>query len=428
MGKEKLLQYSYMPSRFVHMVLYKILQNTQIKECRVKYRNQNEYIMEMYGWVDEFIEGANNLKYSDYSAWDAYLTDVFRYGLFKLVSKPLNASERKTNSENKRENTTSEYARARVGRRFRDYIKIENTDNNRKIAANYLKTRCVGRLGRDPISTINDMISKVLDELDKRNLLIPYQIFEEYRNTANTIDDFFEIWAAILIYANRGYVPENELPEMRPQPVYNIFMASKKKIQDTVPLKDRCNGAQRIVLVNFAGTSFLANQNITHEVDRDWARFFYNLCLGGTQVRIVLTEPSSSAAADAIRYKMRPLTLNNKVTLDKIIPRNLVTLQDFVIRYPNADVEVRLTDISLPCAYMKSEFQDSIRDNIKVDLYLPSFGSYKDGKLISDNQSDDLLRQSFMVYRCYQPELYEVFSRNIEDIFIHSTPAFSKEN
>ena len=85
-----------------------------------------------------------------------------------------------------------------------------------------------------------------------------------------------------------------------------------------------------------------------------------------------------------------------------------------------------LTTISLPCAYIKAEFEeDHDLDNIKVDLYLPTFGEYKQVgngkyKLKNNEDSDDSVRQSFMLFRKEVPELYEAFSKNINDILLHA--------
>ena len=416
MGKD-----AYEYSRFVHMRLYKTLQDTLRKESRPKYKNQGEYLIAMYGWVEEFMEGVRYLE-TDIEGLAHYLQDVFASGLFRLE---LEEGKKDEEPEN---NTTLWYDRKCRGKRNRDYITLSNDAVTRWKAANYLKMHCWERLGSDPASTLKDMTLSVLDELKSRKLSTPSRIFDECCKNAKTDDDWLDLWAALLIYAHRGHVPENALPEMRPQPAYNLFMASKKEIQDKVSLSERCNGAKRIVLINYAGTSFLANQSITEEVDSDWSRFFYNLCLGATEMHIVLTNPSSPAAADAVQYKMRPLTLQDDIDLAGIIPRNLITLRDFFLHHPQANVNAYLTDVSLPCAYMKSEFQESFRDNLKIDLYLPSFGAYENGHLNDPKQSDDQQRQSFMVYRLYQPELYEVFSRNIEEILAHSIPAFQKED
>lgn len=96
------------------------------------------------------------------------------------------------------------------------------------------------------------------------------------------------------------------------------------------------------------------------------------------------------------------------------------------IQYPNRNFKVYLTTISLPCAYIKAEFEeDHDLDNIKVDLYLPTFGEYKQVgngkyKLKNNEDSDDSVRQSFMLFRKEVPELYEAFSKNINDILLHA--------
>ena len=147
-------------------------------------------------------------------------------------------------------------------------------------------------------------------------------------------------------------------------------------------------------------------------------------------VRIVLTDPDSHAAGDAARYKMRPRTLMEDCPLDQIIGRNIHTLRDLVWRYPECDLGCFLTDVALPCAYLKAEFDDPDRDNLKVDLYLPSFTEYgpavevrpgrREQTVLDESQCDNRLRQSFLIFRKEQPELYQTFSDNMEQILAHS--------
>ena len=84
-----------------------------------------------------------------------------------------------------------------------------------------------------------------------------------------------------------------------------------------------------------------------------------------------------------------------------------------------------LTDVALPCAYIKAEFEDHTLDNIKVDLYLPNYTGYERDEqgtyfLEDPDCSDDTVRQSFMIFRKDTPELYESFSANIDAILGHA--------
>ena len=126
---------SYEYSRFVHMRLYKTLQATLRKESRPKYKNQREYLISMYGWVEEFMEGVRYLG-TDIAGLTYYLNDVFASGLFRLE---LEEGKKDEEPEN---NITLLYARKRRGKRNRDYIIIENDAVTRWKAANYLKMHC----------------------------------------------------------------------------------------------------------------------------------------------------------------------------------------------------------------------------------------------------------------------------------------------
>lgn len=86
--------------------------------------------------------------------------------------------------------------------------------------------------------------------------------------------------------------------------------------------------------------------------------------------------------------------------------------------------------MALPCAYLKAEFDAPDRDNLKVDLYLPSFTGYgpavevrpgrRERTVLDESQCDNSLRQSFLLFRRENPELYQTFSDNMEQILAHS--------
>ena len=232
-----------------------------------------------------------------------------------------------------------------------------------------------------------------------------------------------EKWGMIIIYAHSQESPIEYTNEKFPSP--NIYMASKGEIQNLSHLEDRCGGASRVLIINYAGTSFICAERITNEVKNAWNIFLYNLLEGKTKVDVVLTNPDSAAAKDAENYKMRPYTL--KVPLQKIIPENIQDLKNTMKKYSNSGIHLYPTDIALPCAYLKAEFKDNPeKDNIKVDMYLPSFAEYCPNAT-PENECDDKLRQSFIIFRDDNPELYNVFSNNMERILEHSVECKREE-
>lgn len=186
-------------------------------------------------------------------------------------------------------------------------------------------------------------------------------------------------------------------------------------------------GAKRLVIVNYAGTSFFASRQISNVYDPLWAQFINSIYDGTVKMDIVLTDPASLAATDAVKYKMKPLSLN-KQNKGRIIQCNIDKILDTIATYsPLCKIDLRKTEIALPCAYFKCEFEDESQDNIKVDLYLPSFTGYTNAgknEVIADfpEQTDGKLRQSFIIWKRECPDLYQIFSDNMELIFQNATP------
>ncbi len=80
----------------------------------------------------------------------------------------------------------------------------------------------------------------------------------------------------------------------------------KRKLEDSISLAERTLDAKQIRLVNYAGTSFLANKTIVSCYDREWARWFKKAVEGELQLDLILTKPNTPAAEEAARYKMYP--------------------------------------------------------------------------------------------------------------------------
>ena len=116
-----------------------------------------------------------------------------------------------------------------------------------------------------------------------------------------------------MIYAQTGQLPENaqETAETRfPKLHTNVFMGTKEEIQKKFSLESRYKGASLLVVVNYAGTSFLTGKRMLIVLTMrslmttiDWNVWFYNMLQGRTKIRIVLTDPRSTAASDAEKYK-----------------------------------------------------------------------------------------------------------------------------
>lgn len=190
-----------------------------------------------------------------------------------------------------------------------------------------------------------------------------------------------------------------------------VSIVKKKALEDNFSLQEREQGARQIRLVNYAGTSFLANDKISTCYDREWEQWFKKALAGGVHLDLVLTKPNTAAAQDAERYKMYP---SKGLVEDKrnLILRNYEAIEEFIKEQPGLKVIARFTDIALPYALFETIFQDDTKNHIKVDLYSPLTQN--------DNQ-----RPSFMVYNSRNPELYEHFSTVINHIIDVSEEMFN---
>ena len=392
----------------VFFSLHKAMRASAVR-CGLRLPSWGEYCRAVYGWLREFSKDVDRLEALDPELCAAYLNDLPNNGLVKLAENPRGFS--------------GSYELAYNGSR-KVFLEVSNTPAIRREASEYLMRLYESRCGGDPTLFLRETAEGALLAMEELKLREPREVFGKLVKDSKTREERFTLWAALLIYAQSLQLPLSDAPGVRDDCAPNVYMASKGKIQELYSLESRCRGAKRIVLVNYAGTSFIAGRSVTNEVESEWGRFFYNLLWGGTEVDIVLTDPQSAAAADAVRYKMRPRTIRESCAIDEIIPQNLAVLRDLAVRFPESRIRCFLTDVALPCAYFKNEFEDESRSNIKVDLYLPAFSGYdpRTGVLELAEECDNDQRQSFLVFRGRQPELYRTFSRNIERILENSRP------
>lgn len=233
-------------------------------------------------------------------------------------------------------------------------------------------------------------------ENDKEGLLaLKKRLYVMVRNIelGNIHDDFSEVMN--VLYTARGLSIDGE----RNPP---IQIMKKRKLEDSISLAERTLDAKQIRLVNYAGTSFLANKTIVSCYDREWARWFKKAVEGELQLDLILTKPNTPAAEEAARYKMYP-AVGGVEDKRKIISGNYEGIQELVHNLPKLRVMARFTDIALPYSLHETIFQEKSKNHIKVDLCSPLTG-------------DDGQKPSFIVYNSENPELYEHFSTVITRI------------
>lgn len=386
--------------------------------------NIREYYRIIYGWVDDFSKDIEKLEEYDqssnniHSACNLYLSTIHRVGLRKLG----------TADEN------SYIDRAGKIILSKEYYKMPKNAKQRNLACTYLKN-LIKDYGLNE-ENVNEIITVGINAIDNPALKEQFENIRKKRSV-------YEIWTLLLIYAQDGKGLLLTEPEATTVNIENnIYMHSKKIIEATYSLSSRIEHAKRITLINYAGSSFITGQLTAPVYSVHWGNEFNRLLAADAEVVVVLTDPASFAAQDAIKYKMRPqkLRLENtedQTCIERIIPGNIAELKAMVHKYPDCNLAFYITDIALPCAYFRSEFEDINRDNIKIDLYLPTFAEYgtpvkkNNGtinvELLDISEADDIQRQSFMIFKNDNPELYTIFSRNMDRIIEHSTQINLKE-
>lgn len=399
----------------IHAPLYKYLKD------KMHYSNKGEYYLVMYAWYEDFYNDIIKLRQISPESYCNYLKRLFYSGLLRLDFSQQETIWDKDNYIvwllNTKKNRSVPYS-------------IPSSFETRNTAATYLE-KTFSSLSEFDFKQLVEIGLSQIEELSSEHGLILRNIATEEQ-----LDDY-QMLANIVIYAQNQTLLHSVIEKNFPPSLPNIYMASKEKIQDLFPLDKRSAGAKRLVLINYAGTSFICGRAISDDVKNTWNLFLHNMYCGEGEVNVVLTKPGSPAAKDAEMYKMRPSTL--KIPVQQIIETNIEDLLRTKAKYPDFHLNLFFTDVALPCAYFKSEFENPEFDNIKIDLYLPSFTEYEEtiledsGKHIyqicNKEEADGILRQSFMIFRKENEELYQTFSNNIEQILRHSEPySFAKED
>lgn len=397
--------------------VYMCVKEEMKRHCGI-FLNFTEYIEKMYGWTD-------SLRYIAEED-DGERSRILLEEYVRLCKDRglVNLDVRKTRATGKLQ------AIIQGKNRYSIYT-LKNDGQNIRQAAEYLKETFADAAEKNFTGAVKDSFERMKGSGD-------------YQSEAGKLEQRclkrgmtpYEGMAALLIYAQTGILPDEESSDTylgRP----NIYMAPKRKIEQISSIRTRCAGAEKVVQIVYANTSFLAGLKVTGEADSLWTASMGQIYATAKEIHMVLTDPESDAARDAALYKMRPSSL--RISPEKIIAKNLKEIMFILPKYSDKkNIRVYLTDIALPCSYFQCEFKDHRRDNIKIDLYLPSFAGYeeaeetekpgeaKEFRITDEKQSDGSQRQSFVIFRKDNPELYEIFSNNMKEIVNHSNKIYGE--
>ena len=390
---------------------------------KCKFPSQGYYLIKAYGWIPEFhrfaCEYQNWFEANRAMATGKY-TDPFHILMRKGIRTPVWSHSMETEVD-WRGSIEIDINRTGLLREVQHYLNAEFGHVNMEELSLTLQS-CFEQI-------LNGTFGFSTDAVTKEKL----RLHSASHDISGENDDVFYRLAVLLVFAQIGSLPGNQ---ETPKPNPNIYMDTKGEIQRLYSLEERSLGAKRLTLINFAGTSLLIGREASYDYRTDWEQFLIEMQKGksNAEIIVVLTDPNSNAAQDAIQYKMRSRSLRQDTELSRVIPANLEKMVTLIKNYPEWNLRLHTTDVALPCAYFRSEFQDPTRDNIKIDLYLPIFSSYgeienherfktrtvKERRIPDDQLSDDEARQSFIVFRKTTPDLYASFSKNMDDIIAHS--------
>ena len=372
--------------------------------------------IDFYRWIDQLDKMLIRMPKEYPDDYKKYSENISRCGLYKVDFNRIDSED------------------ASSPKRNRVHFTADNNVNTQNRAANHIRKtfhtfeQMAGKEDGFLLKKIDTLIQKGLE-----GFLATYakeqfseELYKIKRNSGGD-NDFLNLFARLLIYSLSGELSSSgsqrddaRINIDRP----NIYMDTKEKLQEKFSLEDRYQGASRIVIINYAGTSFLTGRLLVKNSNPEWNDWFDRTTKGDTEIHIVLTDPASPAAKDAEQYKMKPKILRCKS--EEIISNNIDELRRHMAKYPDSNLRAYITELSLPCAYIKAEFHNNPDlDNIKVDIYLPIYTNYvtdPDGNYQLENPDicDDTVRQSFMVLKRETPDLYNSFSANIEAILKHA--------
>ena len=222
----------------------------------------------------------------------------------------------------------------------------------------------------------------------------------------NRKEIFMQICEATLKEASA----DNGMAHILSDNIPNVNLSFKRLTENNqkYPFYQKLFDVKKITLLNYAASSFVSGIEIAsvyEESDSLKRWFMYHLANGDIIADIILTDPLSYAAQDAADFKMYPENINSDVPKDEIILRNMNKLFLFMREYPQAKLNVYLTNIALPYGIMMTEHKDHVNDHMKVDVYSPVIQN--DGR-----------RPSFYLLKSdtSTSDLYQFFNNNIDQI------------
>jgi len=184
------------------------------------------------------------------------------------------------------------------------------------------------------------------------------------------------------------------------------FIFSRSELEPQHPLELRLSGATDIQLLNLAGTTLFYEKTIVADNHHKSMKKLFGeiLAKGETTVRMILPKAGSIAEQDAAQNKLcESYDLGSSQTV-------LETLRNQIVRDTQkfSKLQVRFASCAFPYALMIVCYKNMPEKNhVKVDLYSPYL-------------SRDSSRRTFMIYQNKDPDNFNFFYDNFQNIWGHS--------
>lgn len=377
---------------------------------------KKDFLAFFFTWVPDFSDRFNKLSDKSKTAYSNYVTgSAGKLAKFKVIEG-------------------GDYNIDREGRRLDVFAGVYDKCQRDTARA------AIREFYHNHDSAMKKIIEAALSSILELSKPDPALSYEDNMSRSSEREKFSKAYTYFKLRMENGIDPADILGELswytisghynypateRPAP--NVYIASKKVIENETEvynLDDRCKDADHLLVIAFGATSFLAGRIVSKNTyAAKWTNFFQKLSSKRASIDFVILEPGSPAEIDAVKFKMRPLTLNSDIAVSEIVSKNMEVLRNEIDRSELTNVHLYSTQIALPVSYVIAEFDDNHdRDSLKCDLYLPILNDYveKDGekRLKDERYFDATVRQSFVLYR-NDPnthELYEMLLHNAYSI------------
>lgn len=247
-----------------------------------------------------------------------------------------------------------------------------------------------------------------------------------------SISDIIALLCALITAASTIYAGKMSKKAKDADEYVRKMFGSREQVEKASPLDERVAlglGIKEIRIANFTSNAWLNTELVDAEALPSRSALVQRMqeLVEKENIRLtmVITAPGSQASKEAISSEK---VININTTIED--RERLFYCAYYAIRqniqpggylhnsFKKGDFKYRLTDISMPYGIFQVIYEDESKNHIKLDLYSPYIAREKE-------------RRSIFIYEKYNPEDYNYFSKDFDNIFkntISPTEERNKEN